>query len=48
MVEQRIAALDSVFHALADATRRSILREITRRERTVGELGPKTPETRQA
>jgi DNA-binding transcriptional ArsR family regulator len=41
MVEQRIAALDSVFHALADATRRSILREITRRERTVGELaGP--------
>jgi len=38
MVEQRTAALDSVFHALADATRRSILREITRHERTVGEL----------
>jgi DNA-binding transcriptional ArsR family regulator len=39
MVEQRTAAaLDSVFHALADATRRSILRDITRRERTVGEL----------
>ena len=38
MVEQRTAALDSVFHALADATRRSILHEITRHERTVGEL----------
>jgi DNA-binding transcriptional ArsR family regulator len=32
------AALDSVFHALADATRRSILRDIVRREQTVGEL----------
>jgi DNA-binding transcriptional ArsR family regulator len=39
MVEPRnSAALDSVFHALADATRRSILRDITRREKTVGEL----------
>ena len=39
MVEQRTAAsLDSVFHALADATRRSILRDITRREKTVGEI----------
>jgi DNA-binding transcriptional ArsR family regulator len=43
MVEQRTAAqhpaaLDSIFHALADATRRSILRDITRHERTVGEL----------
>jgi len=43
MVEKRTAAqhhaaLDSVFHALADATRRSILRDITRHERTVGEL----------
>jgi DNA-binding transcriptional ArsR family regulator len=39
MVEQRTAAaLDSVFHALADATRRAILRDITRREKTVGEI----------
>jgi DNA-binding transcriptional ArsR family regulator len=43
MVEPRTsasstAALDSVFHALADATRRSILRDITRREKTVGEI----------
>jgi DNA-binding transcriptional ArsR family regulator len=32
------AALDQVFHALADATRRAILRDITRREKTVGEI----------
>lgn len=32
------AALDSVFHALADSTRRSILRDITRSEKTVGEI----------
>ena len=43
MVEPRTTAthhtaLDSVFHALADATRRSILRDIVRREQTVGEL----------
>jgi DNA-binding transcriptional ArsR family regulator len=39
MVELRTAvALDSVFHALADSTRRSILREITRGEKTVGQL----------
>jgi DNA-binding transcriptional ArsR family regulator len=43
MVERRTAAthhaaLDSVFHALADTTRRSILRDIVRREQTVGEL----------
>ncbi|HEV2645476.1 MAG TPA: metalloregulator ArsR/SmtB family transcription factor [Acidobacteriaceae bacterium] len=40
MVEQRksVVALDSVFHALADATRRAILRDITRREKTVGEI----------
>jgi DNA-binding transcriptional ArsR family regulator len=40
MVEPRTstAALDSVFHALADSTRRSILRDITRREKTVGEI----------
>ena len=39
MVETRTAAaLDSVFHALADSTRRSILRDITRSEKTVGEI----------
>jgi len=39
MVERNTAAaLDSVFHALADSTRRSILRDITRSEKTVGEL----------
>jgi DNA-binding transcriptional ArsR family regulator len=32
------AVLDQVFHALADSTRRAILREITRGERSVGEL----------
>jgi len=43
MVESRTAAqhpaaLDAVFHALADSTRRAILRDITRREQTVGEI----------
>jgi DNA-binding transcriptional ArsR family regulator len=38
MVESSPAALDSVFHALADSTRRAILRDITRREKTVGEI----------
>lgn len=43
MVEQRISgshhqALDSVFHALADSTRRAILRDIIRSEKTVGEI----------
>ena len=39
MVESsQTAALDQVFHALADSTRRAILRDITRREKTVGEL----------
>ena len=38
MVEHRTAALDSVFHALADATRRAILRDVTQREKTVGEI----------
>ncbi|HEY5055264.1 MAG TPA: metalloregulator ArsR/SmtB family transcription factor [Acidobacteriaceae bacterium] len=30
--------LDQVFHALADSTRRALLHEITRGERSVGEL----------
>jgi DNA-binding transcriptional ArsR family regulator len=39
MVERNAAAaLDSIFHALADATRRAILRDITLREKTVGEI----------
>jgi len=43
MVESRTAdsrpdALDAIFHALADATRRAILRDVTRREKTVGEI----------
>jgi DNA-binding transcriptional ArsR family regulator len=39
MVEPRNAVvLDSVFHALADSTRRAILRDITRREKTVGDI----------
>ena len=38
MVEQKTAQLDSVFHALGDATRRRMLRELARSERTVGEL----------
>jgi DNA-binding transcriptional ArsR family regulator len=40
MVESRAATpiLDEVFHALADSTRRAILREVTQGERSVGEL----------
>lgn len=30
--------LDSVFHALSDSTRRSILRDVASREKTVGEI----------
>ena len=38
MVELDSPRLDTVFHALGDATRRRMLRELTRGERTVGEL----------
>ena len=38
MVELQILQLDSVFHALGDATRRQMLRELADGERTVGEL----------
>lgn len=40
MVKSLIAApeLDLVFHALADGTRRAILREIATREKTVSEI----------
>ncbi|MBR0681449.1 winged helix-turn-helix transcriptional regulator [Roseomonas eburnea] len=38
MVELSIPHLDTVFHALGDATRRRMLRELARGERTVGQL----------
>jgi DNA-binding transcriptional ArsR family regulator len=38
MVEQHAPQLDSVFHALGDATRRQMLRELATGERTVGQL----------
>jgi DNA-binding transcriptional ArsR family regulator len=38
MVDQRTEPLDSIFHALADGTRRDMLRSLALQERTVGEL----------
>jgi DNA-binding transcriptional ArsR family regulator len=38
MVELETSRLDSVFHALGDATRRRMLRELADGERTVSEL----------
>jgi DNA-binding transcriptional ArsR family regulator len=38
MVELQIPQMNSVFHALGDATRRKMLRDLTRGERTVSEL----------
>lgn len=38
MVEQRTEPLDSIFHALADPTRREMLRRLSLQERTVSEL----------
>jgi DNA-binding transcriptional ArsR family regulator len=38
MVELQIPRLDSVFHALGDATRRRMLRELAKGERTVSQL----------
>ncbi len=38
MVELLAPHLDVVFHALGDATRRTMLRELSRGERTVGQL----------
>ncbi len=38
MVEYLERSLDNVFHALGDATRRRMLRELTSGERTVGQL----------
>jgi DNA-binding transcriptional ArsR family regulator len=38
MVKSSAAQLDSIFHALSDPTRRSILRTVAVSEKTVGEL----------
>ncbi len=38
MVELETPRLDTVFHALGDATRRRMLRELANGERTVGQL----------
>src|SRR3954469_13477427 len=38
MVEQNATALDRVFHALADPTRRAMLRQLAGSEQSVGEL----------
>jgi DNA-binding transcriptional ArsR family regulator len=38
MVKSSTARLDSVFHALADPTRRQILRGLASSEKTVGEI----------
>jgi DNA-binding transcriptional ArsR family regulator len=38
MVELEAAPLDTVFHALGDATRRRMLRDLARGARSVGEL----------
>jgi DNA-binding transcriptional ArsR family regulator len=38
MVESNPAPLDAVFHALGDATRRRMLRDLAAGERTVGQL----------
>lgn len=39
MTAQTSASLDAVFHALADPTRRVMLRSLALGERTIGELG---------
>ncbi|HUB17441.1 MAG TPA: metalloregulator ArsR/SmtB family transcription factor [Acidobacteriaceae bacterium] len=38
MVKSNAARLDAVFHALSDRTRRSILRDVAARGKTVGEV----------
>jgi len=38
MVEHQTSPMDAVFHALGDATRRHMLRELASGERTVGKL----------
>ena len=43
MVEYSAGTLDSVFHALSDATRRGILQQLTGVEKTVGEIAQPYP-----
>jgi DNA-binding transcriptional ArsR family regulator len=38
MVKSNAARLDSIFHALADSTRRAILRDVSEGEKTVSEI----------
>ena len=38
MVKSKTQELDNIFHALSDPTRRSILRDLGKREKTVGEI----------
>lgn len=38
MVENKSQQLDLIFHALADGTRRELLRKLAKREFTIGEL----------
>ena len=38
MVELYVSQLDTVFHALGDATRRQMLRDLSKGERSVGQL----------
>ena len=38
MVKSNAARLDSIFHALSDSTRRSILRDISSKDKSVGEI----------
>jgi DNA-binding transcriptional ArsR family regulator len=38
MVNTSAVRLDSIFHALSDSTRRSILRDVSKEEKTVGEI----------
>jgi DNA-binding transcriptional ArsR family regulator len=43
MVEHQASQLDTVYHALGDATRRRMLRELAKGERTVGQLAEPFP-----
>ena len=38
MVKSNAARLDAVFHALSDETRRSILRAVAKKEKTISEI----------
>ena len=43
MAKAAAKKLDRIFHALSDGTRRAILTEVSKRERTVGELAKSRP-----